>query len=337
MTVVGMANWWRVALAAGMLVSLWAGGAPGAAAQGGPTVKLDPATLEVGVGQTVDVAVAVVGVADLYAFDVALAFDPALLEVVDLDPSLDGVQAALGTLTAPGFVIRNTADNAAGTLRFAFTQLNPSPPQTGSGTLVVVRLRGKQAADAQLEVTRGDLARPDGTLMTANLEAGVVRVLAATSNAPTPTLIPSQAAGTGVPAATSSAAPSATSTATAGVEPGATGTAALVTASPTTTTAATATPTLTPVATNSGAPERTPTSTTPGETPTTPPTSAPAAVAAATASVAPSPFPTFAPTLAVPGAASPASGLTLLLGGLAALGLLAAGALVVLRLTGRLK
>src|SRR3990172_4702348 len=99
----------------------------------------------VGEGLTAAVAVEVRDIADLYGYDIALAFDPAAVEVVDADPAAEGVQAQLGGFLDLGFVLRNEADNAAGTVEVALTQLNPSAPKQGSGTLFVVTVRGRRA------------------------------------------------------------------------------------------------------------------------------------------------------------------------------------------------
>ena len=70
--------------------------------------------------------------ARLIRLDLALTFDPNVVEVVDADPNQAGVQAALGTFLDSGFVVLNAADNVTGTLRFAMTQLNPSQPKSGT-------------------------------------------------------------------------------------------------------------------------------------------------------------------------------------------------------------
>ena len=166
------------------------------------TLRLAPAASEVSLGQTTDVAVEVVDVQDLYGMDLALSFNPNVVEIVDADPSQAGVQIALGTFLDSGFAVLNAADNVSGTLRFAMTQLNPSEPKSGTGTLIVIRLRGKQVSGGTpLTLTSAQLARRDGTGLSTNLISGQVSVVAA-SSAPTGTPIPTQGAGTLMPAST---------------------------------------------------------------------------------------------------------------------------------------
>ena len=68
-----------------------------------------------------------------YGIDVRATFDPQVVEVVDADPAKDGIQLSPGTFPQPDFVARNVADNQAGTLRYAITQVNPTQPVSGTG------------------------------------------------------------------------------------------------------------------------------------------------------------------------------------------------------------
>jgi hypothetical protein len=165
-------------------------------------VSLSPASLQVVNGQTVDLAVAVIGVTDLYAFNLTLTYDPALVEVLDADPSLGGVQAGLGLFMEPGFVLRNIVDNDSGTVRFAFTQLNPTAPKSGSGHLIVLKLRGKQlSSGSPLTLNLAELSQRDGTLLPVNTAGGTVSIVEAVAG-PTSTALPTQGAGTPLPTGT---------------------------------------------------------------------------------------------------------------------------------------
>ena len=53
-----------------------------------------------------------------------------------------GVQVAPGDFLSADFVVQNRADNQAGTIDFAVTQLNPSKTKSGSGTLFTVYFQG---------------------------------------------------------------------------------------------------------------------------------------------------------------------------------------------------
>ncbi len=156
-------------------------------------LRVMPVEAEVVVNQITDVAVEVVGVQNLYAVDISMAFDPQVVEVVDADAKSAGIQVALGTFLDPGFVIRNAADNGQGALRFVMTQVNPSTPKSGSGNVLVIRLRGKRAgATSTITLIEATLAQGDTTKISPELRSGQIRVLATASGNPTPTPLPTQ-------------------------------------------------------------------------------------------------------------------------------------------------
>ena len=101
-------------------------------------LQVAPSTAEIGVDEIIDVAVEVRDVSGLYGFDITVGYDPAVVEVVDFDPDLEGIQVALGLFLDPGFVIFNQADNSLGQLRLVMTQLNPSEAKSGTGNLLVI-------------------------------------------------------------------------------------------------------------------------------------------------------------------------------------------------------
>lgn len=161
------------------------------------TVAAAPEVVELAAGSTAQIALTVTDVRDLYGFDLALEFDPAVVEVVDADTALDGTQVGFGTLLDAGFVIRNTADNQLGRVHFVMTQLSPSPSKTGSGTLLVLTLRGKQAgATSPLTPVRARLAGPQGNEILSTAVGGQIRVVANQPPGPTATPIAVQPPGT---------------------------------------------------------------------------------------------------------------------------------------------
>ena len=94
----------------------------------------------------IDVEVRVVR--ELYGADVQLRFDPAVLEVVDADDAVEGVQLQLDPFLDTDMVINNVVDNDAGTTWYALTQLNPSPPRSGDGRLFSLLVRRRSAGAA---------------------------------------------------------------------------------------------------------------------------------------------------------------------------------------------
>lgn len=149
-----------------LLLTSWLLLAPISHAQSEPGLSMEVSTERIGVGQTFEVAVEVQDAFEMYGFDISLNFDPDAVEVVDVDDRIDNVQMGFGTFLDSGFQLMNLADNAAGTLRFAMTQVTPSPPKSGSGTLFVVTFRAKVAgATPQLAFDAAELGQPRGLLV----------------------------------------------------------------------------------------------------------------------------------------------------------------------------
>lgn len=249
-------------------------------AQSAALIRLAPGAATVGAGLTTAVTVRIENVADLYGCDIRLSFDPAAVEVVDADSLSEGVQIRPGELLSPDFVVRNQADNAAGTVWFAMTQLNPSEAVTGSGVVLTVLFRGKAAgASSPLTVIYHKLASRSGDLIPASTEDGEIRVVSDEQAPPTPTVAPTRPPATAVPTALPPT-----------VAPTAVPTVAPVTRQPTVAASATSVP---PTAAASAT--------------SAPPTAAPTAVQAATPAATAAPSATAAaPTAASPTATSAA-------------------------------
>lgn len=203
-------------------------------------IKVAPETIQVAPGETTQFAIEIKNARDLYAFDVQLTFDPDVIEIVDANPNQDGVQMSQGTFFDPGFVIRNIADNEAGKLHYAMTQLNPSEAKSGDGVLVVVEIRGKTAnTTSPLTITKGEVAQRTGQKLPTTLLSGEAEVALSGSTSPTVTPIPTQNPGTPLPTVAPTATPS--------------------NPTPTSQPTATPAPTDTPVPTNTPSPQATPT------------------------------------------------------------------------------
>lgn len=180
------------------------------------TAALTPSSQSINVGQVTTVALQVQNVDNLFGYQVAIIFDPSLLEVIDADATKPGVQVALGTFLKADFVQQNGADNIVGAIVCVVSQLAPSPAVTGSGTLLTITFRGKAQGVSNVRFTDLRLARSDGTEITttrtdAQIAVGttvpptpttIVPTATATVIAPTPTgtvVAPTPTATTGTP------------------------------------------------------------------------------------------------------------------------------------------
>jgi hypothetical protein len=79
--------------------------------------------------------------------------------------------------TTPDFVVQNIADNQAGTIDYALTQLKPSEPRSGDGLLARVTFRGKKAASTQILLEQFMLADVEGKAIEALPQHAQVRVM----------------------------------------------------------------------------------------------------------------------------------------------------------------
>lgn len=189
---------WRK-LAAGLLL-LFISVLPAAGQGQTAVVRSDPAVLEIEPGQVAVLSIVLADARDAYGIDVRAAFDPQLVEVVDVDPGSEGVQMTPGPFLKPDFVARNTADNAAGTLRYAITQVNPTEPAAGTGVILTVQFRGKTSGETALTLGPVELADRQGQLLPVTVEPGAIRVVESRAPAAAPNAAP---AATGQSAAPS--------------------------------------------------------------------------------------------------------------------------------------
>jgi len=145
------------------------------------TITLQPSSATIQDCETIQIKIWINDVADLYGADVRLSFDPAVLEVVDADPGEPGVQLENGGFLVPQlYVALNAADNTLGTIKYAATQLNPTPPANGSGILAIIRFKAKTVGSADLHFTYTKLADRDGNTLPATPVDGDVSTAAPT-------------------------------------------------------------------------------------------------------------------------------------------------------------
>lgn len=136
------------------------------------TVFLSPTTTTLAVGESTNVTIITQNVQDLYGFDISLSFsNPDSIEIVDADADTEGVQVGFGPFLAPDFTLHNQVDHTAGTIRFAMTQVNPSPPKNGGGVLMIITLRAlKPSASTQLTLTHVEQAQPRGIMLPTTID-----------------------------------------------------------------------------------------------------------------------------------------------------------------------
>ncbi|MCB7137439.1 cohesin domain-containing protein [Cellulosimicrobium marinum] len=162
-----------LALAAGLLTAVSTGPAALAAPSVAELSVTAPESVEV--GDTVEVTVAVTGAVDLYAVDLAVAYDADLVE-----PVADGA-------TTPDGGFSDVVDDGTGTVAVAHTRLGSSPGLEGDVTLATLTFTAVAAGDATFDVPVVTFVGADSETQTAQ-DAGTATT--AITAAPAPTAAP---------------------------------------------------------------------------------------------------------------------------------------------------
>lgn len=160
-----MSGWMRFVCRASLLVLslLLVVPLPAAGAAADTWVRVLPPGGTYTEGEPIAVEILIEDVAALYGADVRLAFDAGRLAVLDANPSLPGVQVVPSDdLLFPDLIIRNEADNEAGIVWYAATQISPRPPVTGTGVLFSCTFQALYAGEAPVEISYARLSTIDG-------------------------------------------------------------------------------------------------------------------------------------------------------------------------------
>ena len=144
-------------------------------AQTSTFLYVNPPSQNAMLGGTASVDVIIQNVANLYGAEIDLAFDPTRLMVRGAVPNQPGTQIDPGPLLTSGdyFVAVNRVDNTAGTIMLALTQLNPTPPVTGSGSVAHINFQTRAAGIAPVRLTSAMLSDRNG-----------IKILYVTNNPP---------------------------------------------------------------------------------------------------------------------------------------------------------
>jgi trimeric autotransporter adhesin len=169
----------KVALGLALLFGLVLALSPLVAAASGPAVlRPDPLSLGLRPGEQGAMTIRGENVQGMYGLEIHLSFDPAIVEVVDTDPDKPGIQVKAGDWLKEGFVALNRADNAAGTIDYAATLLNPAPAVSGAGTVAVVTFKAKANGASPVKMTKAILASREAQEIPSVWQEGAVGVSA---------------------------------------------------------------------------------------------------------------------------------------------------------------
>ncbi len=130
-------------------------------------VRCDPVSNSVLLGDTFYFDIYIENVEGLSGADVQLEFDPVIVQPVDADSGVTGIQMELlDEFLHPDFVLRNTIDAEAGTIWYAAVQINspenPRDPADGSGPLARVTFEAQNIGELEIPITYAKLSTADG-------------------------------------------------------------------------------------------------------------------------------------------------------------------------------
>lgn len=179
------------------------------------TITMSPSDIYLQVGESIAVTLVLSGGQDIHEVHLALAYDPAVVQVVDANAGQPGVQILPGPFpasTASGTLLQNTA--GGGTISYQYV-LPGDETDSGSGTVATVQFLALADGDADFSWQTAQLTDENGVPAGA---AGSVASLQVGGASPTPgvtdTPTPATATETPTPLATDTPG-SATGTATA--------------------------------------------------------------------------------------------------------------------------
>jgi len=135
--------------------------APTSAVEGPAAMRVDPAVVNVDVGETSLVKVNIENVVGLHSVELQIDFEPRYVQIEDADPDAEGVQIGAGVLPMPVQVVQNEADNGAGRIVYHVAQA-PGSPVSGSGMVASFMVRGIAEGGSPLRFSVVNLRDAEG-------------------------------------------------------------------------------------------------------------------------------------------------------------------------------
>lgn len=136
--------------------------APPGATQNGVVLRLQPSTQQLNVGETANIELLVDNVTNLYGADLEVQFAPSVLQVVDSNPNVEGIQITPGPFLSSDYVVSAVADNGTGLIRYIVNQTAPAEPASGSGVLASFTVQAVGMGESIFGFSTTKLSNPDG-------------------------------------------------------------------------------------------------------------------------------------------------------------------------------
>jgi trimeric autotransporter adhesin len=166
------------------------------AAAGNPSLDLTVKAKKVSIGKQFTVEIQAKSAPAIYGVQVGLAYDPAMVEVVDMDPNTEGIQFQAGTFIDPAqsYSLMNQVDPQKGTIDYALTLLNPAPEVKGNGQIALITFKAKTAGKATITLSTGMFGTRTGETISPKLVSAQIEI---TSQSTKPNVTPANIPVTG--------------------------------------------------------------------------------------------------------------------------------------------
>ena len=133
--------------------------------------SIDPAELDLTVGETRQIALKVTGAQDLGAFEIELNYDPALIRVNSV-----GLTEFLESTGRQAIVLGPEIDNSAGQVRFGAATIGAQPGVTGDGQIVLIEVTALAIGEGELDLNTGRASNPAAEPITVSLIDGSYKI-----------------------------------------------------------------------------------------------------------------------------------------------------------------
>jgi LysM repeat protein len=175
------------------------------------TIFLAPGNATIAAGETVNVDIRIQDADNLFGADVRLKFDPDIIEVVDANTLIPGIQITSGDFPdfseGKGFVAQNTVDADEGSIGYAMSLLSPAEPVSGSGRLASITFRGQSSGTTDISFTTVLLSNTKANQIPSERIGGSItvagKVMPTDTPAPAPTDTPASAPAPSLPSSPS--------------------------------------------------------------------------------------------------------------------------------------
>lgn len=129
---------------------------------------LDFESNEYKIGDEITVDLVVKDITPVYGVELEMSYNPDKLEVIDMAPEIEGVQASPGDFFDPKqkiFPLQNDADNANGIVKYAVSLLNPAPSSSGDGVIARIAFRAKSPGRSEFSIEKCKFGTREGEVV----------------------------------------------------------------------------------------------------------------------------------------------------------------------------